>query len=592
MFEQMRRNAKAIFWVIAIVFIVGMGIGGVAGIFTPKPYLAKIADQKITYSQYKEMLQRAYGQYAEENPDKEIDDAAMTQINNDTFKQLKDEILLQKEIKKFRIKVTDDDVIVKLQNPGDDIKQIPDFQTDGKFDEIKYNDALMSNDQFAQYLEMNYRNSLPYEKLYERVKSEVIVTMEDVEEDYIAKNDKALADIIFFDPKKIEGVEASDEQLQAYYDENKEDYKRDPARKYKYVKIPLEASEADINRAKDRIMEISENVTTENFADMAIENSEGPSGPDGGDLGWFGRGKMVKEFDEMVFKMAKNSISKPIKTQFGWHIIYKRDQRTNDGNDEVLASHILIEVNPSQETKDNLSFIAFDIYDLAEKVGLDSAASSMKYEAKETREFFEDATYISGIGKDANLVTFAFNNKEGAIADPVLQKDGSYIVAQISYKVGEHYQEFDEVKSRIKRTVENEMKTEKVIAKADSFYNAYKPEEFIAKAKVEGWEIVDSTEVLIDKSLPKVRKVEELNKAILELEPGNYTNLIKGENGAYIAYVADRTKPDMDKFEEEKDSLLDSLQETRENEHLNEWYKEVLDNAEIVDNRTLYFPNL
>ncbi|MCF7913119.1 MAG: peptidylprolyl isomerase [Candidatus Cloacimonetes bacterium] len=589
MFEQMRRNAKAIFWVIAIVFIVGMGIGGVAGVFTPKPFLAKIEGQKITYTEYKQMLQRAYGKYAEENPDKEIDDAAMDQINNDTFKQLKDEIVMNKAMKKYRIKVTDEDVMEKLNNPGDDVKQIPDFQVDGKFDMDKYMDALMTNDQFAQYLEASYRNSLPYEKLYERIKSEVVITMDDVKEDYIKKNDMADAKIIFFDAKKIKDVEASDAEIQAYYDENKEDYKKDPACKYKYIKMPLAASEADKNRAKTKIDSIYPEVNKDNFADMAMEYSEGPSAPKGGDLDWFGRGKMVAEFDEMVFKMAVGDISKPILTQFGWHIIYKRDTRkTEDGQDEVLASHILINVEPSQATKDNLGNIAMDIYDLAAEVGIDSAGSQMKYEVKETREFYADATYISGIGREESLVTFAFKNKVGAIADPIKQTDGSYLVAQISYKVGEHYQDLEEVKSRIKRTVETSKKAEVVIAKADSFVTAYQPEEWLAKAAEEGWEIVEATEITIDKSLPKVRKVDALNKAILDLGIDQHTELIKDDNGAYLAFVTSRTKPDMEKFETEKDSLLETLQESKETEHLNEWYQEAIQNAEVIDNRSLY----
>jgi peptidyl-prolyl cis-trans isomerase D len=593
MFEQMRRNAKAIFWVVAIVFIVGMGIGGVAGVFTPDPYLAKIEGQKITFSEYKQMLQRAYGRYAEENPDTEIDDAIMSQINNDTFKQLKDEIVLNKEMKKYGIKVTDNDVLEKLNNPGEDIKQIPDFQTDGQFDFDKYMDALMSSDQFAEYLETSYRNSLPYELLYERIKSEVNVTMEDAREDFINKNNQAEAKIIFFDPKKITDVEASDAEISAYYKEHKEDYKRDPARKYKYIKIPVEASEADKNLAKTRIDEIYEMVTAENFAEIARENSEGPSAPDGGNLDWFGRGKMVKEFDEMVFKMQPGDISKPILTQFGWHIIHKRDARTNDaGEEEVLASHILINVEPSLQTKNNIGYLALDIYDLAVSTGIDSAASQMNYKVQETRDFFANATFISGIGRDEELVRFAFKNKVGKVAEPVKQQDGSYILAQISYAVGEHYQDLEEVKTRIKRQIENDKKAEIVSAKADSFVTAYQTEEYLEKAEEHGWEIVEATEITIDKSLPKVRKVDDLNKAILELEPEQYSPLIKDENGAYLAYVTSRTKPDMALFDAQKDSLLQTLQESKETEHLNQWYQSIISDAKVEDNRKIYFPEL
>ncbi|MGY9052109.1 MAG: peptidylprolyl isomerase, partial [Rhodobacterales bacterium] len=64
-----------------------------------------------------------------------------------------------------------------------------------------------------------------------------------------------------------------------------------------------------------------------NFSDLAKENSTGPSASNGGDLGWFGRGAMVSEFDEAVSQMKVGDIAGPVKTQFGWHIIRLNDQR-------------------------------------------------------------------------------------------------------------------------------------------------------------------------------------------------------------------------------------------------------------------------
>jgi len=59
----------------------------------------------------------------------------------------------------------------------------------------------------------------------------------------------------------------------------------------------------------------------ESFSKLASEKSLCPSGKKGGDLGTFGRGKMVREFDTAAFSLEKGSVSQPVKTQFGWHII-------------------------------------------------------------------------------------------------------------------------------------------------------------------------------------------------------------------------------------------------------------------------------
>ncbi len=63
------------------------------------------------------------------------------------------------------------------------------------------------------------------------------------------------------------------------------------------------------------------------FAETAKEISTGPSGPNGGDLGWFGIGMMVPEFETAVVALEVGQISEPVQTQFGWHVILLNDKR-------------------------------------------------------------------------------------------------------------------------------------------------------------------------------------------------------------------------------------------------------------------------
>lgn len=63
------------------------------------------------------------------------------------------------------------------------------------------------------------------------------------------------------------------------------------------------------------------------FADAAAMYSECPSGANGGDLGFFGRGVMVKPFEDAAFGLETGVVSQPVETQFGWHLIVVTDKK-------------------------------------------------------------------------------------------------------------------------------------------------------------------------------------------------------------------------------------------------------------------------
>lgn len=77
----------------------------------------------------------------------------------------------------------------------------------------------------------------------------------------------------------------------------------------------LVKTEAECQTLKDQIAEGAD------FAAVAKEHSSCPSGKQGGELGSFGRGQMVKEFDEVVFSAPVNEVQGPVKTQFGFHLL-------------------------------------------------------------------------------------------------------------------------------------------------------------------------------------------------------------------------------------------------------------------------------
>ena len=120
----------------------------------------------------------------------------------------------------------------------------------------------------------------------------------------------------------IEGVMAedvSDEELQAAYDAQYKD--AEPEQEFNASHSLVETKEE-----ADAIK--SELDGGADFAEVAKEKSTGPSGPGGGSLGWFGPGMMVPAFEEAVAGMEAGSVSDPVETQFGWHVIKLNETRT------------------------------------------------------------------------------------------------------------------------------------------------------------------------------------------------------------------------------------------------------------------------
>ena len=116
MFAGLRKNAKIVIYIIAGVFILSIGFGGITSILSPEPFLAKIDGKKISYTEYSERLQGAWRNYLEQNPDQEIDDKAFDTIKNETWTNLVAVELYNKALKRRKIIISEDDIIDALNS--------------------------------------------------------------------------------------------------------------------------------------------------------------------------------------------------------------------------------------------------------------------------------------------------------------------------------------------------------------------------------------------------------------------------------------------------------------------------------------------
>ncbi len=125
-------------------------------------------------------------------------------------------------------------------------------------------------------------------------------------------------------------LKVDEAEAKAFYDKNQRFYveKAGVHARHILVKVPQKATKEQEEAAMAKVKQIQKELKSgKDFAEVAKKMSEGPSAPKGGDLGFFGKGQMVKPFEDAAFKMKKGEVSGPVRTRFGFHIIKVVDKR-------------------------------------------------------------------------------------------------------------------------------------------------------------------------------------------------------------------------------------------------------------------------
>ncbi|PRY93022.1 peptidyl-prolyl cis-trans isomerase C [Hasllibacter halocynthiae] len=113
----------------------------------------------------------------------------------------------------------------------------------------------------------------------------------------------------------------TDDEVRAAYDEQVAAFEGAPEYEAAHILVETEEEAQEVRAALE---------DGADFGELAMERSTGPSGPRGGDLGWFQAGQMVEPFQDAVETLEPGELSDPVETQFGWHVIRLNDTRTQE----------------------------------------------------------------------------------------------------------------------------------------------------------------------------------------------------------------------------------------------------------------------
>jgi peptidyl-prolyl cis-trans isomerase D len=627
MLAAMRNNIKKLsitLWLVIASFILtiflvwgkgSLGTGGASDI------VATVEGKEIRQRELQMTRNRLYNFYRNLYKDKFTEDL----VKNLNLERMALESLIEKELllaeaEKRGMKVSEEELL-------DTITKYQVFQKDGKFDPDQYKFVLLRSGITPQEFEESIQEDLLIQKLEATIQDGIKVSDKEVEMEYRLQNEKVKIEYVAIKPSAFrKDVEVTDEEIARYYEEHKEDFKtpdrvrvnylyidpqaftdqvtleeseiqdyfdqhRDQFPKEKRIKarhilfkVPPGAEPEKEQEVKKRAEEVLQKIKEgADFAAMARQYSEEPGAAEnGGDLGYFTKGKMVEPFEKVAFSLKKGEVSDLVRTEFGYHIIKVED---------VLGE------NPYEEAKPGIQTIlkrekaqelarqrADEVYQKAlETKDLKQTAEATGLPLKTSNLFAR----MEPVGPEMGiLIPFqeaAFTLSPGEISQVVEVPGAGFYILQLVEKKDSYIPSLEEAREQVKEKIIDDKAMELAEKKAN---------EFLAELKAgASWEsLLEKYQLTPVKPEPFNRrwflndmadKSEEIIRTAFSLEVNQVSDPIKTPGGFVLLKVVEKPGIDEKKFQEEKENLRRSLLQQKQSTAYREFIEELKKKANI-----------
>lgn len=490
MFDIVNKNKTAVTVVLGLValgLVVGAGVSGLGAMSDDsEPYLAKVGGRMIT--------------------ERDVAQAIGNQVVSDEMKPMVVEQIVSQKLLQARaeqLKLTAPDSLVRNV-----ITQIPAFQVDGRFSDQRYQELLASQQMTPAIFEQKVRQDIVMRQLMDGFVQTGFVSNASMQQlNQLMAEKREVATAIVSPEQYLAQVTVSDAEIKKYFDANQAAFKKPEMVKLEYLLL----SQADLAAAqtvsdeevakyfadhqqelakeerrvshilltvdktakpadKALVRKQAEAILAElkanpaRFAELAKQKSQDPgSAVNGGDLGFFPRGAMVKPFDEVAFKLKKGEISGLVETDFGFHILQLND----------LKSTTLADVKPGIVEKLKLQKIQTAFPAQAEKFTelVYQQSDSLKPAADTLKLTVKQSDWVTRTGTADPLLN---NPKliEAAYSDDVLKaKHNSEAIEVapgqlVSVRVLEHKPASTQTLAEVSALISQKLKQEKALALA------------------------------------------------------------------------------------------------------------------------------
>jgi peptidylprolyl isomerase/peptidyl-prolyl cis-trans isomerase D len=343
----------------------------------------------------------------------------------------------------------------------------------------------------------------------------------------------------------------------------------------------------DTAAAKKQIEDILKRAKSgESFDKIAFEVSQDPSAKqNSGDLGWFTKGAMVKEFEDASMNGKVGDIVGPIKTQFGFHIIKIKDKSRK----EFKFAEIKKPVTAGQRTKDIARKKAQEfLSDVENGAIIDSLAKNMMMPLLSTPEISKGG-FVPGAGQNKNVIEFGLANKKSKIYGPT-KVQGGYALYMITDKIAEGHKNYDSIKTTLVKPKVAQIKKFNYLQKiAGDLKNRISGGDILGlQTMFPMYAFGTSDSISISKPDAKLGLDYPLYNTVFSMKPGEVSNPIKGTRGYYVAVLNWVTPFDQNDYVVKQTDIRKQLLGTKKQQAVQEWMNNLTNNAKIEDNRDKY----
>lgn len=447
---------------------------------------ARVNGDPISFAAYQSVYSNLYSLY-QSIYQGAFDANLERQLNlpRQALQQLIEEQLLVQTAKSLNLRVSTQELV-------NSIAAYDAFQINGQFNRDRYVEVLSYQRMSPEQFEESQRRELLTQKVREHLQQNVTVSQEDVVTFFHRENDKINLDFVWLTGALVESkVEVTDKALADFFEANREAFRIPERVSLRYLLFDPSRYEADLHTFSEADMdryyrrnlelfeveeqvkaahillridensdpdtinkrrELAQNIRQQlrdgaDFSQLAkLHSDDDASAADGGDLGYFGRGMMVGDFESAAFALRPGQMSNVVQSPFGFHIIKVTDYIA-PGFKPLVEVIDMVKAGLIIEGARQLAYEkAMDAFNVNRRTAdLDAAARENNLGIKETGFFAIDEP-INGLGRVSEITNAAFALQPGELARPINTTNGVLLIT-LKDQQASRLPELDEVKS-------------------------------------------------------------------------------------------------------------------------------------------------